>query len=96
MNTRDLIELATLIGGIIVSVYGTISQMRKRREGDAELAATAGAAKVSHAKAIQDISGLDQTYLAQVSANMANLEAKLAQAEALLREHGIIKGPKLG
>lgn len=92
MDTRSIIELVTLLGGVITAVYGSISSIRQRRAADAELAAVAGAPVVSHARAVTDIAGLDPSYLAQVSSNMTTLENKLEQAEALLRQHGIIKG----
>ena len=91
MDTRSIVELATLLGGIITAVYGAINSIRERRASDAKLESTAGEARVSHARAVEDIVGLDPTYLAQVSANMTSLQNRLEGAEALLRQHGIIK-----
>ena len=91
MNTRDLVELATLIGGIIVSVLGAVNQIRSRKADDKVLAEAAGKENFNAAKTVSDIVSVDSTYMQQVQAQMDGLNAKLSAAETKLREHGITR-----
>ena len=93
LDLRQLIEFATLLGGVIVSVYGGIQQIRARRRDDAELAASAGTNAVNKARIAEDIIALSPTFLAQVQANQEMLAQRAEQAEALLRQYGIVKAP---
>lgn len=83
-DTRDIIELVTLIGGVIVSVYGAITQIRARRAGDEKLISTVGGDAVDRGKVLRDIVGLDPTYLQQVQSTIARFEADRARLEAEL------------
>jgi len=85
LDSRTIIELATLIGGIIVSVVGSITSIYQRRREDAEIATQTGTDRSSI--------GLDADYISQVQKNFDTIEARLAEADRLLREHGITKEP---
>jgi len=85
LDSRTIIELATLIGGIIVSVVGSITSIYQRRRSDSEIARETGTERSKI--------GLDAEYLSQVQRNFDAIEARLSEADRLLREHGITKEP---
>lgn len=80
MKSSDLIELTTLLSGIIVSVIGAINQIRGRRAGDNALQARAGTQALAEAKSIQGLS---------YEPGYNPVEAELEAARRLLREHGL-------
>lgn len=87
MSTRDLIELVTVLSGVIVSVLGAIQQIRARKAGDADLAAAAGVEALARSKAAQGMS-YDPSYLA--------VAQEVAAARRLLGEHGMVATPAPG
>lgn len=88
MDSRTLVELITLIGGIITALAGIVNAIRGRKATDEALIKSAGEARVSQAKAAEDLT-VNQTYMDQVTEHMATLEAQLSQAMAVLTKHGL-------
>jgi len=82
VDANNIVELATLLGGVVVSVTGAISAIRARKAGDA---AMGGDLVLAQAKAMQDITRVDPTYVQQAEKLRSELEA----AKAQLKAHGI-------
>lgn len=61
MDTRDIVELVTVLSGAAVSIAGAVQQIRARKAGDADLVATAGAEAVARSKAAQGVALYSRT-----------------------------------
>jgi len=81
VNSNNLIEILTLVSGIIVSVTGALTTIRNRRANDTAL----GGTDLERAKATQDIVRVDQSYIEQAEAmrkELIRVQAELVAARA--------------